>query len=252
MLMTVLAGDLAAHTFTALRIFQAQDSINSGNSKLLMVFIGIAALALLVQAMLLAVFALGAMKAQKELGGELKEFRHKASAFIDKANALTVELAPQVRDITARISTITNHIEKIAALVDEKAAELSPTITAANKTAMEANETVAEANRKTREQVNRVNGMLTTALDATARLGVAIEKGITVPGREVAGIFAGLRAGIDTLVSGARAFGSGSRLGSSSPRLYPPPARPSPRPVSPYSPEPTTPAYFRPSNDIDL
>jgi hypothetical protein len=249
MLMTLMTGHLTSKTFTALAAFQAQDSIGSGNSKLLMLFIGVAAAALLIQAIVLAVFATGAMKAQKQLFGELSDFREKASQFIDRSNSLIVEFTPQARQIAIRVDKITTHIEKIAAIADQKAAEIAPTISAANQTVAAANQTAAEANLKARAQIARVNGMVTSALDATVRLGIAIERGIAVPGREVAGIAAGLKAGFDTLVRGARAFGSGTPNGR--PRTYAPPQLP--RPASPYRPEPTTPAYFRPTDpDLDL
>jgi hypothetical protein len=246
MLMTLMTGHLTSKTFTALAAFQAQDSIGSGNSKLLMLFIGVAAAALLIQAIVLAVFATGAMKAQKQLLGELSDFREKASQFIDRSNSLIVEFTPQARQIAIRVDKITTHI---AAIADQKAGEIAPTISAANQTVASANQTAAEANLKARAQIARVNGMVTSALDATVRLGIAIERGIAVPGREVAGIAAGLKAGFDTLVRGARAFGSGTPNGR--PRTYAPPQLP--RPASPYRPEPTTPAYFRPTDpDLDL
>ena len=209
--MTIVAGSIASKTFTTLALFQVQDSINSGNSKLLMLFIGIAAVALLIQALVLLGVAFGAMKAQKELARELSEFRHKASAFLDKANSLTVELSPQIRDITSKVNTITGHVEKIAGLVHQKADELAPTVTAANQTILAANQTVADANFKTRAQINRVDEIISGALDATVRLGVAIERGISVPSREVAGILSGIKVGIGTLLNGARSFGSGTR-----------------------------------------
>jgi len=251
MLMTLMTGHLAAKTFTILAAFQAQDSIGSSNAKLLTLCIVVVAVALLLQAIVLVVFLIGAMKAQKQLLVELSDFREKASQFLDKSNSLIVEFAPQARQIAVRVDKITTHIEKIAALADLKAAEIAPTISATNQTVAAANQTAAEANLKARAQIARVNGMVTSALDATVRLGVAIERGIAVPSREVAGVVAGLKAGLDTLIRGARAFGSGSSNGRPQPRAYNPPQLP--LPASPYRPGPTTPAYFRPTDpDIDL
>ena len=250
MLMTFVADHLASNTFSTLAAFQAQDSINSGNSKLLMIFIGLAAIALLTQAGVVVFMALGARKAQQELTSHFIELKEKAMPLIATSHNLVTELTPEIREITTRISKIAAQVERLSVLVNEKAEEFAPTISAANRTAAEANETAQDLNRKARAQVTRVNGMVTTALDATARLGVAIEKGITVPGREVAGILSGLKVGFDTLLSGARAFGSGGRLGGrSTPRPTPP------RPMTPYRiiEEPVAPyPGRRPNSDLDL
>ena len=197
MLMTFVAGHLASNTLSTLAAFQAQDSINSGNSKLLMIFIGLAAIALITQAGGVVFMALKARKAQQELTSHFIELKEKALPLIATSHSLVTELTPEIREITSKIGKIAAQVEKLSLLVNEKAEEFSPTISAANRTAAEANQTAQEINLKARAQVSRINGMVTTALDATARLGVAIEKGITVPGREVAGILSGLKVGFD-------------------------------------------------------
>jgi uncharacterized protein YoxC len=236
---TNLAGLVAPQSHASLMILAAfqQDSINSGNSKLLMFFIGVVAVALIIQAAVMLGAAFAAIKAQKSLTVELHEFRNKAAQLMDKSDALITELTPQIRNITAKVDIITGHVEHLAALVHEKADEFSPTISAANQTVAAANQTVQDANLKTRAQITRVNGMVTSTLDATARLGVAIERGIAKPGRELAGIVSGLKVGFETLLSGARAFGSGAPVGRT---VYPrtvnqPPTTP-PRPTYPYPP----------------
>ena len=229
MLMSIVAGQIASKSVIALAAFQAQDSINSGNSKLLMFFIGIAALALLAQAAVVVFVGVGLMKVQQEVMKQFIEIKGKAMPLIATSHSLVSDLTPQIKDISRKINMITEHVESIAALAKDKAEEFSPTLSAANMTVYHATETVNDANRKTRAQVSRVNGMVTSALDATARLGVAIEKGITVPGREVAGVLSGLKVGLDTLLSGARSFGSGAPVGRrprhvtpTYPPVYPP------------------------------
>ena len=218
--MTIVAGQIASHPLATLASFQAQDSINSGNSKLLMFFIAIAAIALLAQALVVVLIGIGLMKAQKELMAHVGEIKAKAMPLIATSHTLVNDLSPQIKDISRKVNVITAHVEHIADLAKQKAEEFSPTFSAANQTVYQATQTAQDANRKTREQVSRVNGMVSSALDATARLGVAIEKGITVPGREVAGVISGLKVGLDTLLSGARAFGSGAPVGR---RPYTPP-----------------------------
>jgi hypothetical protein len=218
MLIQHLAG-LVVHPslspLNALLALQAPDA--AANSKLIL-FVGIAAIALAIQALILVggiiVVAILATRAQKELGGEVAKFRDQASQLMEKSHSLIVELTPQVRQITAKVDLVAGHVEHLSALVREKADEISPTISAANQTVLEANErvrdtvrtahlTVQDANLKTRAQISRVDSIITGALNATVRLGVAIEHGIARPGREVAGVIAGLKAGADIFATAA-------------------------------------------------
>ncbi len=216
MLNISLAGELAHsmhNPLGSLLAFQAE-TIDSGQMKWLIIFVGIAAISLLFMACVVLGALLAAAKAQKELGGEIKKFRDDASLLIGKSHALIVDLTPQIHQITAKVDTITGHVEHLAALVHEKADEISPTVSAANQTVLEANSTVREtirtanatvqdANQKTRAQISRVDSIVTGALNGAVRLGVAIEQGIAKPGREVAGVIAGLKASFDVFANAA-------------------------------------------------
>jgi hypothetical protein len=203
---THLAGTVAIHSLASFAIYQLEES------KLLMIFIGIVAFAMLTQAIVTVGLGIAAFKAQRKLLGHLEEFKAKALPLIDKSHALVVELGPQVHKIAATVETITEHVERIAAVVHAKTDEIAPTVTAANLT-------VQDANLKARAQVSRVDHMVSSVLDATVRLGVAIEQGIARPSREIAGVLSGFRAGFDTLIRGARAFGSGAK--PKQPPFYP-------------------------------
>jgi hypothetical protein len=223
MLTTYLAGLEALHCvapYRVLALFQAPDAIDSGHAKLITAFIIIAALALLAQAVVVVAVGIGSLVAVKQIQNHIGELREKAMPFIAQTQELVNELTPKIREITEKVNAITAHVEEISAMARDKANEFSPTISAANQTVAEANKTVQEANLKTRAQISRVNGMISSSLDAATRLGVAIEQGISKPGREVAGVISGLRAGLDTLLSGARAFGTGGPIGRRPP-VYP-------------------------------
>ena len=227
---------MAAHS---LLFFQAQDSINSGNSKLLMIFVGLAAFALLVQAVAVVGVAIGGMKAQKALLMHVEEIKAKLMPFIANSHGLVTDLTPQIKEITAKTNTligdvsphvkditvkvqalvadlspqivgittkvhsITGHVEEISSMAKDKVAEFGPTISAANETVKQTNETVRatiqDANDKTRAQVDRVNGMVTGVLDTTVKIAKAVEHGITQPGREVAGFVSGAKTTVEHL-----------------------------------------------------
>lgn len=212
---------LHSSLLSSLAAFQAQDVINSGNAKLLEVFIAIAAIALLAQAIVVVGIGIGAFKVYKLVNGHIGELRAKAMPIIEKSQALVEQLTPQIHEITAKVNNITGHVEEIVGMAKDKALEFSPTISAANLTVAAANETVRDANLKTREQVTRVNGMISGALDATVRLGHAIEHGITQPGREIAGVLSGVKAGLSTLTHAARGFAASKSTGTSRPPATP-------------------------------
>ena len=211
----VLTGKslMAAHSL--MFSIRTQDSIDSGNSKLLMIFIGLAAFALLVQAAAVVGVAIGVLKAKNVALKDIAELKAKVMPFIDKSHGLVTDLTPQVKEITAKtnaligdltptvkditvkvqtlvsdlspqivgitakVHQIAGNVEEISSMAKDKVAEFGPTISAANDTVKQTNETVRatllDANDKTRAQVDRVNGMITGVLDSTARFGKAVE-----------------------------------------------------------------------------
>jgi ABC-type transporter Mla subunit MlaD len=190
-----------------------QSDGRSVDSHLVMIFIGIVAVALVGQAFVMLGMALGAFKAQKTIQGQIEEIKEKLLPLLDKSNVLMTDLTPQLKQIATSATTISGHVEDISCIVREKIHELSPTISAANETLKQANETAREANQKTREQVDRVNvvvtdqvtrvnGMVTSVLDLTANMGKAIQHGVTQPVREVAGIVDGFKAAVATFFNG--------------------------------------------------
>ncbi len=204
---------------SALASFMFQgDAIDSGNAKTLEVFVIVAALSLLIVAITVVAVAFVAYKAQKEIMGHVNEIKAKLMPIIDKSHTLVTDLTPEIKqittkvhEITGKVNEITGKVNDITGIVKSKAEEISPTISQANETfkgAMdkakttfnEANQTVGDVNQKTRVQVDRVNGMVSGALDATTRIGKAIEHGITQPGRELAGLVSGAKATADSFL----------------------------------------------------
>src|ERR1700733_5783642 len=79
---------------------QDPDSLSSGNSKLLMDFVAMVAIALSIQAVALIVMAVGAAKARKRGLEIIEEIVAKAMPFIDDAHGMLREKAPKVKVIT--------------------------------------------------------------------------------------------------------------------------------------------------------
>jgi hypothetical protein len=167
---------------------QDPDSLSSGNSRLLMVFVGMVAVALIVQAIALIAMAVGAAKARKRGLEIVEEVRLKLMPIMDNTHSFIQDTAPKVKIIT------------------ENFAETSHVIRAK---AQEFDATASDLNAKTRAQAARVDGIVTSALNTTTDVAETIQRGIKIPLREVSGIINGVKAGLDVLVGRAKGFGSG-------------------------------------------
>lgn len=169
---------------------QDTGSISSGNSTLLMIFVGIVALSMLVQAIVLVMIGLGAAKARNKLLVVVNELRGKALPAIEGTENF-------LRDYAPKLMTLAENLVETSAIIKDKVAEFDTTLT--------------DVNNKTRTQAARVDGILTTVLTGTSEVVNAVEHGIRVPLREITGVVSGLKAGLEVLVGRAKEFGGYSR-----------------------------------------
>jgi methyl-accepting chemotaxis protein len=153
---------------------------------LAMIFLAIIAIALVAQAVGVIISGLFAAKLSKKVEGLADTIEMKTMPILDKANQVLHDLSPKVLSIT-------QNAEQISYTVRTKVDELSVTVS-------ELNETVRGINQRTRGQVVRVDGIVTDALVATEEISQTVQNGIKVPLRQIAGVIAGLRAGMETLI----------------------------------------------------
>jgi uncharacterized protein YoxC len=106
---------------------------------------------------------------------------------LDRTNEL-------LRDLSPKIHTVSTNVEQISYTVRAKVGELGATVS-------QLNETVQEINGRTRAQVSRVDGIVTNALVATEEISHTVQQGIKAPVRQIAGVIAGLKAGLETLIA---------------------------------------------------
>ena len=168
---------------------QSSDSISSGNSHLLMIFVGMVAAALTVQAIALIVMAVGAAKARKHGLEMAEDLKMKLLPLIAEAHAM-------VRDTSPKLKVITENLVETSHVVRAKAAEFDATM--------------SDANDRARMQIARVDTMVGKTLTTTQELMATLENAVRVPVREVAGIVNGLKAGLDVLIGKAK-HGFGTR-----------------------------------------
>ncbi|MES2394057.1 MAG: hypothetical protein V4555_20655 [Acidobacteriota bacterium] len=114
-------------------------------------------------------------------------FDEKTTPLVNKTTALIDDLSPKVRSIS-------ENVEQISYTVRAKVDEVSVTVS-------EVNRTVQDINGRTRVQVARADEIVTEAMIATEDISRTVQSGIRVPIRQVAGIVAGVKAGIETLLA---------------------------------------------------
>ena len=168
---------------------QSSDSLSAGNTKLLMIFIGIVAFSALIQACVLIGIAIGASKAQKKLLEIAQDLHTAAMPAIRNVQELVTDATPKVR-------IITENLLETSYVVRAKAQELDATL--------------SDVNNRTRSQVAQVDSLITNTLKAASDIAATVQHSIRVPVREMAGVVNGLKAGLDVLVGRVKGFGSGS------------------------------------------
>jgi len=151
------------------------------------IFVGIIALALVVQALgvvAVAVYAFRFLKRLEKLGDS---FDQKTTPILEKTNLMLEDLSPKVRSIS-------ENMEQLSYTAREKVDELGVTLTQVNRT-------VEEINLRTRVQIARADAIVSDAMEATEDISQTVQEGIRMPLRQVMGLVAGVKAGIETLVS---------------------------------------------------
>jgi hypothetical protein len=157
------------------------------DNKLLMIFVGIVALAVLAQAIILMAMAVGLAKTQKRIMAIVEEAHGKAMPLVDSVQAV-------VRDNSPKVKVITENLVETSHIVRSKAQEFDTTL--------------ADVNQRAGKQVARVDGMVTSVLDTTSTISSSVQQAIRTPVREINGIVNGFKAGLDVLLGRARGFGS--------------------------------------------
>jgi methyl-accepting chemotaxis protein len=167
---------------------QDASSLSSGSSRLLIIFVGLVAIAMVVQAIAVIVLAIGAKKASTRALEIADQLHTKLMPILDTTHTVIHDSAPKVKIITENLVE-TSHV------VRSKAQEFDAT--------------ASDLNMRTRAQAARVDGMVTSVLNTTADISETLQRAAKVPVREFAGLVNGFKAGLDVLVGRAKEFGRG-------------------------------------------
>ncbi len=119
-----------------------------------------------------------AMKAVKKFTAIAEELKGKALPIMAQAQDLTADLTPKIKIISTNLVTVSNTVRDQVHHVDA---------------------TVSDVVDKSKTQAARVDDMVSAVLDGVTHAGETIKTGVKIPIRQVAGIFAGIAAAIDSL-----------------------------------------------------
>jgi hypothetical protein len=145
---------------------------------LLTIFVGIAALSILLQAGFTIGTFVAVRKAQKKIVGLAEDVRLHALPAIISSRDL-------IQDLTPKIRTMADNISAVSTTLRGRTDEVGGM--------------VGDVTGRAQAQAARVDGMVKGTLDQLNVAVHAIEHGVSVPLRQVNGILNGFRAGVEVL-----------------------------------------------------
>jgi uncharacterized protein YoxC len=167
-------------------------TFSASNAKLLMIFIGLVAVSMAVQAIVVVVMAARTSGLVKGLSASVEELKTKLLPLIDNATHLT-RSSQTLLDATApKVKLIGDNLARASDMLVE-------TSEVVRTSALRFEQTIADANYRTQRQVARVDGMVTAALTTTTEIVETIGNGIRVPTQKIMGIATQLRYGLEGL-----------------------------------------------------
>jgi hypothetical protein len=152
--------------------------MDNSTQTLLTIFVGIAALSILMQAGFTIGTFVAVRKAQKKIVGLADDVRLHALPAIISSRDL-------IQDLTPKIRTMADNISAVSTTLRSKTDEVGGL--------------VGDVTGRAQAQAMRVDGMVKGTLDQLNVAVHAIEHGVSVPLRQVNGILNGLRAGVEVL-----------------------------------------------------
>ncbi len=156
-----------------------QDADPGGNRHLIMIFIGLMAVAIAIMAIIMVVIAVAALKTIKELGVTATELKTKFLPLVDELLEISKTGRVLLQDSAPKIKVIADNLVKTSDTFVE-------TSRVARGAMQQVEVTVSDANFRAQRQVARVDGMVSAALNTTAEVVETISHGIRVPAQKIA------------------------------------------------------------------
>lgn len=177
--------------------FQETYVFSSGNAKLLMVFIGMVAVSMVVQAIMMVVLAARTTGLVRGMSASVEEVKAKLLPLIDTAKDVGQSAQELLHQTKPKVNVITDNLVKASDVLLE-------TSNVVRASAEQFDLTIADANVRAQRQVARIDGMVTAVLATTTEVVETVSNGIRVPAQKIAGIASQLRYGLEGIYAKVR------------------------------------------------
>ncbi len=164
----------------------------------LLIFVGIIAACWVILILVLIGIAVLGLIAWRKVEALLDETKRKAFPIIGDVQAIVTDVKPKIVSVSNSVHRIVGNFAETSDDLKVKAKDVASKVTS----------TVEEANTRTRAQVDRVDGMFESALNATSDVAAKVHYGIRYPIVEISGFVNGVKAGLETLFSGTSRSGN--------------------------------------------
>jgi methyl-accepting chemotaxis protein len=178
---------------------------NSNIEMLLMIFIGITAVAVLLQACVLFGMFLAIRKAIGIGKEEADEFQAKIVPVLDSAKQLMDSGQDVIRTAKDLVKSANSLITDLEPQLESAATDLADMARDIHQQANQLQGAVDEVAFKAWRQVDRVDQMATSTLNGLERIGRVINEAVNVPVRQLSGVIAAAKAVVGTLRGSAPA-----------------------------------------------
>jgi methyl-accepting chemotaxis protein len=180
--------------------FQQTYTFSSGNAILLMIFIGVVAVSMAVQAIVTVSVSLKAAKAVKDLADTAHEVKARLLPLIETAMDVSKTSQAMLREAAPKVRIITDNLVETSTVVRTSAQQFDKTFT--------------DVNLRTQRQVARVDGMVSATLTATVEAVDSIQQGIRVPVQRIAAMANQARFALDGILTKVKSVAAKAPFGN--------------------------------------
>jgi uncharacterized protein YoxC len=184
-----------------------QDADPNGTRHLILIAIGLMAVAVAGISIIMLVIAVKAMKTMKELGSTAMEIKVKVMPLLDEVMAISKTSRILLEDAAPKVKIISENLVKTSETLVE-------TSKVARGALQQIDATVTDANLRAQRQVARVDGMVTATLTTTAEVAEAIGNGIRVPAQKIAMMVTQAKVVAEGLLAKVKAMTANTPFGS--------------------------------------
>jgi len=150
-----------------------------------MVFVAATAAGVLLQALVLLMMFVALKGVLRQLTAVSKTVEEHVLPTMNTGRRLLEDVAPSVRTTARNVADASRNAVDISRAVRDQSAQVGSA--------------VEDLLNKAESQANRIDEMLTGTLDAVAEATATLQRSVSAPMRQAAGILSGLRAGFDVL-----------------------------------------------------